>query len=90
VRLSQEDLSLRSKQLGHSQAQSITNTQQTLLASFATAGAATAFLKYSGDVMIQWLEGRLERSITFKHQSSRINLKGRKDIEDLIALLQRL
>ena len=89
VRLSQGDIRLRSKQLEHSEVRSITNSQHTLLASFATAGAATAFLKHSRDVMVQWLEGRMERSITFKHKSSRIVLKGRDDIEELISLLQR-
>jgi hypothetical protein len=81
---------LRSKELRHSESQSITSTLHTLLASFATVGAATDFLKDSCDGMVQWQRGRTERSITFKHKSDTIVLKGRDEIEALISLLQRM
>ena len=87
---SPDNMRVKSKQLGHSEFQSMTSALHTLLASFVTAGAATAFLKESGGMMDHWLRAGAGRSITFKHKGNTVSLKGRDDLEKLISHLQRM
>ena len=90
IAISPDDLRAQSKQFGRSESHSTTSTLNTLLASFATAAAATAFLRATRDMIIQWLQLRAERSLTFKHNGNTLVLKRQTDIEKLIAHLQRL
>jgi hypothetical protein len=90
IGVSQGAMHVQSKPSGYTESQSITSSLHTLLASFAGADAATAFLKDSRDMMAQWLGSKAERSITFKHSGDSVVLRERDDIDKLIAHLQQL